>query len=106
MTLAASTIAWFLALTVVLGGAAAFMSGRALATAWRPPGGVALAAVPLAAAARFLHATLADEPTDAVKALITFALMAVFCWLGYALRRRTQMARHYPWLGRGATGEG
>lgn len=98
MTLPASTIAWFFAFTIVLGGAAAFMSGRALATAWRPPGSVALAAVPLAAAARFLHATLADEPTDAVKALITFALMAVFCWLGYALRRRAQMARHYPWL--------
>ena len=96
-----TSIAWFLALTVALGGAAAFMSGRSLAGSWRAPGSVALAAVPLAAAARFLHATLAEESTDAVKALITFALMAVFCWLGYALRRRTQMARHYPWLGTG-----
>ena len=96
-----TTLAWFFAFTVVLGGTAAFMTGRALATAWRPPGSVALAAVPLAGAVRFLHATLAEEPTDAVKALLTFALMIAFAWLGYALRRRAQMARQYPWVSSG-----
>lgn len=93
-----ATVLWFVALTVVIGGAAAFMTGRALAASWRAPGSVVLAAVPLAGAARFLHATLAEEPTDAVKALLTFALMIAFAWLGYALRRRAQMARRYPWL--------
>lgn len=93
-----ATIAWFLALTVVLGGAAALMAGRTLASSWRTPGTIVLAAVPLAGAVRFLHATLAEEPTDAVKAVITFALMIAFAYLGYALRRRAQMARQYPWL--------
>ena len=92
----------FLALTLVCGGAAAFMSGRALANAWRLPASILLAALPLAAAVRFLHATLADEPTGAAQAALAYGLMAAFAFAGFALRRREQMARQYPWLGEAA----
>ena len=74
------------------------MSGRALAGSWRAPLTLILAAVPLAGAVRFLHFALASEPTDAVRALLTFALMAVFAFLGFSVQRRAQMARQYPWL--------
>ena len=98
MKMSASDLFAFIALTLMLGGGAAFLAGRALAKTWRVPPSVVLAALPLASAVRFLHATLADEPTDASKALLTLGLMIAFCWLGFKLRRRTQMARQYPWL--------
>lgn len=88
----------FLALTVVVGGAASFMAGRALAATWRVPASLLLAAVPLAGATRFLHATLAGESTGWGQAVMAYALAVGFAGAGYGLRRRAQMARQYPWL--------
>lgn len=98
MNLPLQSLIAFAIITLVLGGAAAFMTGRALANAWRPQIVVLVTALPLAAAVRFLHATLAEEPIDAVKAAIAFALMTAFAYAGFVLRRRQQMARQYPWL--------
>lgn len=88
----------FLILTIVLGGAAAFMTGRALAGGWKAPVGILLYAVLLAGAVRFLHAALANEPTGIANAASAYLLMAAFAGAGFALRRRAQMARQYPWL--------
>ena len=48
----------FLLVTVVLGGAAAFMSGRAVAQTWRPYWHIPLYMVPIAATVRFFHYAL------------------------------------------------
>ena len=88
----------FVIITLMLGGAAAFMTGRALANGWRPQTMVLLAAQPLAGPAPSLHAPLADQPTDALKAALTNGLMIAFAYAGFALRRKHQMARQYPWL--------
>ncbi|MFN3891803.1 MAG: DUF6867 family protein [Beijerinckiaceae bacterium] len=53
----------FLLVTVVLGGAAAFTAGRALAQTWRPLWQAFAYAAALAAAAGFLHFVLFGEPT-------------------------------------------
>ena len=99
MTALVPSLWTFVGLTLVLGGAGAFVSGRAVAGGWRSPLMAAFYAVPLAAAARFLHSALFDEPTDAAQALLAFALLAAFALAGYFLARRRQMARQYPWLG-------
>ncbi len=88
----------FLALTLVLGGAGAFVTGRAMAQTWRERWKAVAYMVPLAAAVRFLHYALFDEPSDLAHALPTFALLTAFALAGFALARRRQMAQQYPWL--------
>ena len=56
------TAPWsFVFVTLILGGFAAFATGRALAGAWRPYALTALAVAPLAAAIAFLHYVLFEE---------------------------------------------
>ena len=98
----------FVLLTLVCAGAAAFMAGRALAGAWKAPSMILLYAVPLAGAARFLHFALVGEPTSLTseglaQAGLAYVLMAAFAAAGFAVRRRAQMARQYPWLRAGST---
>lgn len=90
----------FLGLTLVLGGAGAFVSGRAVARGWRSPLQAVFYAAPLAAAVRFLHYALFEETTDLAQAVLAFALICGFALAGYRLARRRQMTRQYPWLER------
>lgn len=90
----------FVGLTLVIGGAAAFVSGRAVARGWRSPLQAVFYAAPLAGAVRFLHYALFEETTDLAQALLAFALACGFALAGYRHARRGQMARQYPWLGR------
>lgn len=91
----------FVALTLVLGGAAAFVSGRALARTWRPPVLLAPVALALEGAVRFLHYALAGEGTDPVQALLGAIILGGFAGAGFAWRRRAQMAQQYGWLRQG-----
>ena len=88
-----------LGLTILLGGAGAFMAGRAAARAWRAPGLAAVYVLPLAAAARFLHYALYGESTSALQGALTAAYLAAVALTGYFVTRRRQMAEQYPWLG-------
>jgi hypothetical protein len=67
----------FVFVTLILGGLAAFATGRALASAWRPFALTALAVAPLAAAIAFLHYVLFEEP-----AVPLFRLGAALARLG------------------------
>jgi hypothetical protein len=88
----------FLALTLALGGAGAFVTGRAMAQTWRSQWlGVAYM-VPLGGAVRFLHYALFEEPTHVAQAALCFVLLAAAALAGFALARRSQMARQYPWI--------
>ena len=85
--------------TGVLGGGAAWLLGRAIARAWRPPWQAALAALPLAAAARFIHFALFQG--ELLSALSYCCDTAIFCIMGliaWRVTRVTQMVRQYPWL--------
>ena len=74
-------------------------TGRAIAGAWRPPWHVALAALLLGAAARFIHfalfhGELLSLPSYACDTLILF-IVGLLAWRA---TRASQMVRQYPWL--------
>lgn len=89
----------FVLVTLLMGGGAAFMSGRAIAGTWRPWWQVPAYMLLLAGAARFLHyslfgGTLISPHYYAVD--LFFCL--VFGFLGYRMTRAAQMATQYGWL--------
>lgn len=89
----------FLGLTVILGGGAAFMTGRALALRWRPVWQVILYALLLAAALRFLHFALFQETLRHLGYyLVDFVVVLLVGLLGYRLTRVRQMITQYRWL--------
>jgi hypothetical protein len=96
--------AWvFLLLTIVIGGGAAFVSGRVIAQTWRPFWQVPLYMLGIAAGVRFLHYALFDEVLLSARNLATdFAVALIAASAGYRLVRAGQMARQYSWLFRRA----
>jgi hypothetical protein len=85
--------------TGLLGGGAAWLSGRAIAGAWRPPWQVALAAVLLGAAARFIHFALFEGALLSAASYgldtLIFLVVGLIAWRA---TRAAQLVRQYPWL--------
>jgi hypothetical protein len=93
----------FLLLTCVIGGAAAFATGRAIALTWRPFWQALAYMIPLTAAVRFLHYALFGEDILAIgPALLAFAILLALAAIGFRLRQAAQMVRQYPFLFRTA----
>jgi hypothetical protein len=89
----------FLLVTCVLGGAAAFVSGRAMAQTWRPFWQVPLYMLGIAAATRFIHYALFDEIFLSPRNFaVDFAVALVAAAAGYRLVRADQIAHQYGWL--------
>ena len=89
----------FLLLTVMLGGAAAYASGKAIAQTWRPFRQVPLYCLLLAAGVRFCHFALFEEPLlSPVSYAVDFLVALLFACLGFRLLRARQMATQYGWL--------
>jgi hypothetical protein len=89
----------FLLVTVVLGGAAAFMSGRAVAQTWRPYWHIPLYMAPIAATVRFFHYALFGEPLLSMQNyLVDYGVALCAASLGFRLLRARQMAQQYHWL--------
>ena len=114
----------FLLLTIVLGGAAAWSAGRALALTWRPIARVPVAMLALSLAVCFLHYALFGEsriPLARLAAaiarigadpdgslieiatslrywLVTFVILAAVAAAGFRVTRIRQMRRQYPWV--------
>jgi NO-binding membrane sensor protein with MHYT domain len=81
-----------------LGAAAAFATGRALASGWSPLWRIAPAMVALAAAVQFLHFALFQEELLSLHYyLVTFVLLLAVAWVGYTAMRARQMATQYSW---------
>jgi hypothetical protein len=91
-------MATFVALTLILGGAGAFVTGRAMAQTWRSLWKAIAYMVPLGAGVRFLHYALFQEPTDAAQAALCFVFLALFAAAGFIHARRRQMRLQYPWV--------
>jgi hypothetical protein len=85
--------------TGILGGGAAWLSGRAIASAWRPLRQVIVTALLLSAAARFIHFALFDGTLLSVVSYtcdtLIFLLIGALAW---RTTRAAQMVRQYPWL--------
>ncbi len=88
----------FLLVTIVMGGAAAFVAGSAIATTWRAPWQLPGAALLLACAVRFFHYALFAEPLLSLQNFIVdYAVVLLAAGLGYRRTRAQQMAAQYPW---------
>ncbi len=110
----------FLTLTIVLGGATALATGRALALTWRPPWHSIIYAVPLAFTIAFLHYALFEEPVIPLEIImedvadasgfaektwiiawnlrgwaVQFIIFSCLALTGYRLTRVKQMVRQY-----------
>jgi hypothetical protein len=104
-----SFLAFFI-ITVVLGGGAAFLAGRALALTWRSLAKVLFYMLLLGAGVRFLHWGLFLDATlpswrgmqGTLLSLHYYAVdtLVLMCaaTLGYRLERARQMTTQYRWI--------
>ena len=88
----------FIGLTLILGGAGAFATGRALSKTWRPMPMLLPYMLLLTAGVQFLHYALYQEswlsPGPVITAYVWLLLVGV---LGYRQMRAGQMASQYSW---------
>ncbi|HXE23757.1 MAG TPA: hypothetical protein VN637_02590 [Roseiarcus sp.] len=88
----------FVLITLVLGGAGAWATGRAVAKTWRPLAMLAPYMLFLTAGVRFLHYALYGEPLLSPALFITaYIWTAAVAALGYRAMRARQMATQYSW---------
>jgi hypothetical protein len=89
----------FLVLTVIIGGAGAFLSGRGLARGWKPFSRMFVYMALLAGAARFFHyALFGAKLTSPYYYLVTYAILVAAASLGFRAMRTAQMVTQYRWL--------
>ncbi len=85
--------------TVLIGGGAAWLAGRAIAQTWRPFWHVVLYMALLAAAVRFVHFALFDGGLLAPASYAADTLVLLICGaLSWQAARAAQMATQYYWL--------
>jgi len=89
----------FLLVTIVLGGGAAGLAGRAIAATWRPWWQVVVYALILGAAVRFIHFALFDGTLLSVH---YYAADSAICltlgFIGFRAARASQMVAQYRWI--------
>lgn len=99
----------FLIITLTIGGGAAFMTGRAVASTWQPLWKAIAYTGLLAAAVRFLHYALAGGTapatlaTSAAPTLIGYyvvdgIVLVLITMLAYRITLASRMVAQYPWL--------
>ena len=89
----------YVGFTVVIGGGAAWLSGRALALGWRPVWTVVPAALGLALADRFfVWALFAGEFYPVIGTLAEFATLLGLGLLAHRHTQARRMVQQYPWL--------
>jgi hypothetical protein len=89
----------FIIVTVLLGGGAAWLSGRAVAETWRPYVQLLAYMLILAAAVRFIHYALFHGTLlSPAYYAVDFVILAAIASLGYRVTRARQMATQYHWL--------
>jgi len=94
-----SSFGVFLLVTVVLGGGAAALAGRAIAVTWRPWWQVVLYMLILGGAVRFFHFALFDATLISLHYyLLDSAVCLVFGFTGFQAARAKQMVTQYRWI--------
>ena len=89
----------FVLVTIILGGGAAALTGRAIAATWRPSWQIVAYGFILAAAVRFIHFSLyGGTLLSAHYYLVDSAFCLIFGFLGFRLARAAQMIAQYRWL--------
>lgn len=89
----------FVLVTLILGGGAALLAGRAIAATWRPQWQVAAYGFILAGAVRFIHFSLfGGTLLTPHYYLVDAAFCIAFGLLGFRTARKSQMITQYRWL--------
>jgi Domain of unknown function (DUF6867) len=89
----------FLLVTIILGGGAAALSGRAIATTWRPWWQVVAYSLILGGAVRFLHFSLFGGTLLSAHYYLADSVFCItFGFLGFRAARAAQMVTQYRWL--------
>jgi hypothetical protein len=89
----------FLLVTIVLGGGAAALAGRAIAATWRPWWQVVAYGFILGAAGRFIHFSLYGGTFLSLHYyLVDATFCIIFGFLGFRAARARQMITQYRWL--------
>jgi hypothetical protein len=89
----------FVLVTLILGGGAAFLTGRAIAATWRPWWQVPVYMLVLGGAVRFFHMALFEGHLLSLHYyVVDTAFCFLFGFLGYQATRAGQMAEQYGWL--------
>lgn len=94
-------VSWpvFIGLTIVLFGGAAWLTGQAVASGWRPVSYVVGYTLLLGLGDRFLTFALFGGPLLSLQGyIIDTAVLMVFCLVGYRATRAGMMVKQYPWL--------
>ncbi len=89
----------FVLATVILGGGAGWLAGRAIAQTWRPWWQMVTYSLILGLAVRFIHFSLF---AGTLLSLHYYLVDGAFCmalgFLGFRAARAAQMVEHYHWL--------
>jgi hypothetical protein len=89
----------FVLVSIILGGGAAFLAGRAVAATWRPLWQIIFYSLILGSAARFIHFALFD---GTLLSLHYYAVDSAICLvsglLGFRIARAAQMVTQYSWI--------
>jgi len=89
----------FILVTIILGGSAAMLAGRAIAATWRPWWQVVAYGFILAGAVRFIHFSLYDGTLLSLHYYLVDTFFCVaFGFLGFRAARATRMVSQYRWL--------
>ncbi len=89
----------FLLVTIILGGGAAWLSGRAIAQTWRPIAHVFVYSLILGCAVRFIHFSLfGGTLLSAYYYAVDTAVCMALGFLGFRAARVTQMVTQYSWV--------
>lgn len=93
------SLAEFLFVTVILGGGAAWLAGRAIAGAWEPLWKAAIWMIPLAAVVRFIHYALFSGSLLTLHFyLVDLCVLVVLAMAGHRFALTRRMVRQYGWL--------
>ena len=89
----------FLLVTVVLGGGAAALAGRAIAGTWRPWWQIVAYMLILGCAVRFIHFALFDGTLLSIHYYAVDTVICLICaMLGFQTARASQMVTQYRWI--------
>lgn len=93
-----SSLGAFLGLTLVLFGAAGIMTGRALATTWRPGWQIVPYGILMGLANRFFSYALFDgDLLSLCGMVIDTGYIILIGYFAYGVTRAYKMVRQYPW---------
>ena len=94
-----SSLGVFILVTLVLGGGASWLTGRAIAITWRPWWQLVGYTLILGMAVRFLHFSLFEGTLlSPYYYSVDTVLLFIISLFGYGVTRTSQMVTQYHWL--------